>query len=1138
MTDDDDQATGWEFEAFKKDYLARRCSLTLLTPVHAPGGTIKIDEARCLENLPDNRTSTGHDPALRREAKNTPTEEGITAPKKPLPRQPRWTADDERALDRAFQRAEAPERSYTPKAHNTSPGKRLVPLCAQADRAAEATPPRNEAVEAAKLARNAAEPSHEEPAARRGGAETDSDHDTEPGPSVEEHFRGMLAIKKMSGDGNCLFHALGENTGESGACLRALIIQYLRENAEAEEDEEQVQAWLQESQYLQSDPGHWGGDTAIIAFTRMRQQRVLLHWRTPNGDILTSERTHSDVDEAAQRGPHAAPNATEVIHLWYNGRDHYDLLVPIDRAPPPAPPLPPPPPPPPPPHPIPRPAKRRRTAAGGEEAHQQAQARKTPSKPATRPPEPEAQDEPNLLEELTSMPVAPDSSHPRRKLEEALRHLAHTQLRAQPLIPPGARPEDLDRGEPWPGQFCAFQSCNWSLLTGTEQELREHVQQEHATALQSVAQHLPKPIPADALASVYNEAIALRCREAAPVAGSSRDRSALRSFAEATSKDRVEAIICFCCACIHTRVADAEAAGPIRWRRLIQGPPSNDRTHAETTERLHDILSIDKYLGLYGDLAGDVKLTDVAELNEWTVTIPGLGDILCCPEDHRCHANPQHPSQHTLCEHCEVPLCRDCAQHLDNGQLPPLSLCNDMWTGYSPARLHAEKVTVMEMICASPCVTTLVCMSMEARHRSEGTTLDEKAQNARHRLGARGNALTFPLPWEDLLRNLEAHHAEVAREQDQAGAAAPPSLPRTGKALAEVARVLLKTNKTGKTSETEIKTLLHQATVRRDVVVNLIHDMQRLGHPAFQHLRMADVREAASQLPEGGVPPEVLKIISGLSEDDETAHKLQPQKAAAPTDAPEQDMQRAGAIFADQRARAVVPEGCSTDREDQNAVATAALNDLQTQLRSNEENEKVLETMEVRTGNILVDQFQPLYFATAFSFCFAHGTACPDVQNSNSTAGNRASAQGRRRDKNPEAPQVQIFEWATAMQRRAETQFRRDWSFGFTLWNYLFRTMVNTQGNAFIYSVADENHESRALTTKEILEGQKQIQQKLLRGQYLDINNQLKPINGDLTKLRFVPGLSEAALKARSSCKENPIKHGPTRSASLPSFAA
>ncbi|CAE7372635.1 anks1b [Symbiodinium sp. CCMP2592] len=326
MTDDDDQATGWDFEAFKKDYLARRCSLTLLTPVHAPGGTIKIDEARCLENLPDNRTSTGHDPALRREAKNTPTEEGITAPKKPLPRQPRWTADDERALDRAFQRAEAPERSYTPKAHNTSPGKRLVPLCAQADRAAEATPPRNEAVEAAKLARNAAEPSHEGPAARRGGAEAGSDHDTEPGPSVEEHFRGMLAIKKMSGDGNCLFHALGENTGESGACLRALIIQYLRENAEAEEDEEQVQTWLQESQYLQSDPGHWGGDTAIIAFTRMRQQRVLLHWRTPNGDILTSERTHSDVDEAAQRGPHAAPNATEVIHLWYNGKDHYDLL--------------------------------------------------------------------------------------------------------------------------------------------------------------------------------------------------------------------------------------------------------------------------------------------------------------------------------------------------------------------------------------------------------------------------------------------------------------------------------------------------------------------------------------------------------------------------------------------------------------------------------------------------------------------------------------------------------------------------------------------------------------------------------------------------------------------------------------------
>ncbi|CAE7598782.1 unnamed protein product [Symbiodinium sp. CCMP2592] len=1039
MTDDDDQAIGWDFETFKTDYLATRCSLTLLTPVPGPE----------------------------------------TQPTKP--------------------RAHAQRSAATTTKGDKNNAERFTGSTAGRLRA--------------------------EPAAPRGGAWPDPDHEPELGPSIEEHFAGRLTRKKMTGDGNCLFHALAERSGENGLHLRAQIIQYLKENAASQEHEEQAEAWLEEAEHLESNRGNWGGDTAIVAFTLMRQQRAFLHWRASDGQINTIERTHAEVDEEARRDPRAAQNFTQAIHLWY-ARSHYDVLVPSQdhtEPPPPSPPLPPPPTapePPPSPHPEPRPAKRNRTRADRAENKQQAQARKAAWIAEPCPPRPE--EGPSLMEDLTDMPVAPVSNHPRRNLEDALQHLANTQLRFQPLIPPEARAEELDSGEHWPRVFCAFKGCSWSSDTGTEQELHQHVKKAHGPALQSVAQHMPKPVPTDALTSVYNEAVALRCREAAPVAGSSRDRSALRSFAEATSKDKVESLICFSCACIHPHMADTGTAGRIHWRKLIHSPGSNDNSHIEGMELLHETLSIDKYLERYDDLGGGVSLKDVANFDDWTVTVPGFGNILCCPEDHRCHANPQHPTQHTLCEHCEVPICSDCAQHLSKGELPPLSLCNDMWTGYSPARLHEQKVTVMEMICASPCVTTLICMSMEARHRSEGTTLDEKAQNAGHRLGARGNALTFPLPWEDLLRSLQAHDAQVAKEQRQAAGvngpetAAMPSFPRAGKALGDVVRVLLKTNKTGKTSEAEIKTLLHQATVRREVVVNLILDMQRLGHPAFQHLREAAVREAAEQLPEGSVPPEVLKVICGLSEEDETAHKLQPQKAAAPTDAPEQDTQRAGAIFADQRARAVVPEGYSQDREDQHAVATAALNDLEDQLRSKTENDKILETMEVRTGNIFVDQFQPYYFATAFSFCFAHGTACPDVQNSQAAPSNDERQKGRRRSRNPTAPQVQIHEWAAAMQRRVETQFRRDWTFGFTLWNYLFRTMVNTQQNAFMYSVPDENNGLRQLTSQEITGGMKQIQQLLSKGQYLDVNNQVKAIKGDLGKVRFAPEISQAALKAGS----------------------
>ena len=58
-----------------------------------------------------------------------------------------------------------------------------------------------------------------------------------------------------------------------------------------------------------------------------------------------------------------------------------------------------------------------------------------------------------------------------------------------------------------------------------------------------------------------------------------------------------------------------------------------------------------------------MKLSEVANFDDWTVDIPGLGKLLCCPEDHRCAAHPEHPAQRTLCEDCEVPLCTDCLEH-------------------------------------------------------------------------------------------------------------------------------------------------------------------------------------------------------------------------------------------------------------------------------------------------------------------------------------------------------------------------------------------------------------------------------------------------------------------------------------------
>ena len=158
-----------------------------------------------------------------------------------------------------------------------------------------------------------------------------------------------------------------------------------------------------------------------------------------------------------------------------------------------------------------------------------------------------------------------------------------------------------------------------------------------------------------------------------------------------------------------------------------------------------------------------------------------------------------------------------------------------------------------------------------------------------------------------------------------------------------------------------------------------------------------------------------------------------------------------------------------------------------------------------------------------FPFCFKYGTACPDIVTTTKMQGGEEGAApaarghlSRRRAGNPEAPPVGIREWAAAMARRVETQFRWDWTFGFTLWNFLFRTMVNLQKNAYMYAVPDPKGHGgkRLLGNDEIGEGFLQVMERLRNGLYTDVTGALKPVNGDLTKLRHAPGLTVAAQKA------------------------
>ena len=357
----------------------------------------------------------------------------------------------------------------------------------------------------------------------------------------------------------------------------------------------------------------------------------------------------------------------------------------------------------------------------------------------------------------------------------------------------------------------------------------------------------------------------------------------------------------------------------------------------------------------------------------------------------------------------------------------------------------------MEMLCASPCVTTLLCFSLEKRYRMD-RAWDENAWMNRHRLAARGNATTFPLAWENLVEQL----------QDLEGEKAVSLLPRTGQELAEVVRVLLKSNAAEDKAES-IKDILHQATVRRDVVLRLIDAAVRRRHPAYRQVSMEQVALKAQDLPEHGVPPEVVAILPH----DTDLDNLQPQKVATPVPECVTPAQAASELGAWLKPNAVVCEKSSVGSGDLNAQQVATLK--ATAPGQGQEEGKAMGSLTLTTGNRLFDQFKPEYFGMAFPHVFKFCSAMPDPPHWSPNPRHRRAK---------DAPRLELNRWVRAMARRCEAQVGRDWVFGFTSWNLLFRSSLNLSRAPVRYTepIFDERTETwRNLTAKDIEAGAVQL---------------------------------------------------------------
>ena len=128
--------------------------------------------------------------------------------------------------------------------------------------------------------------------------------------------------------------------------------------------------------------------------------------------------------------------------------------------------------------------------------------------------------------------------------------------------------------------------------------------------------------------------------------------------------------------------------------------------------------------------------------------------LLCCNYDVKFNKDNDITADYEthLTHGSEIPLCKTCSACLQKGKCPPAALVNDMWTGYIPEMIYTEEVSVIEMVCASPCFTSMICFSLDIRYGAlkKGSGLgprklfDVLVHMHRHRVGAKGQGGVLP----------------------------------------------------------------------------------------------------------------------------------------------------------------------------------------------------------------------------------------------------------------------------------------------------------------------------------------------------------------------------------------------------------
>lgn len=403
----------------------------------------------------------------------------------------------------------------------------------------------------------------------------------------------------------------------------------------------------------------------------------------------------------------------------------------------------------------------------------------------------------------------------------------------------------------------------------------------------------------------------------------------------------------------------------------------------------------------------------------------------------------------------------------------------------------------MELLCASICSPTLMSIQYEF-YKKHVQHEKEKVHMQEHRTGAKGNFLLFQLPYEEMWEKFGRLHAEGNK---------PPQLPRTGDSLREAVQVLLM--KQGEKVEPEV---IKQATVRRDVVVELIREMHDRQHREYD-INMHDVCQHAKEhlvphAKDGMTPMVPLEVLAVLDKH-LNVDKRRGGKASAP---PDPLVQGDGDAHATSAVTAVMMEATDDVEADMNVRTGTAYMRVAQRLGDGDRTPQAegngassqAEGEGVQLGILsggLRSQLDATFWTAAFPFLFPYSVGMPDLK--------YQPRDRRAADDKQAAPTVDFVEdWSMLIIQRAEQQFRRDLQFGFAVWNLVFRTIVNIGSNLYAVSrvATSEQCQSGEAVDGTVFRDAAVTLLQALEDRYT-MGGRTLPVDGDLQKVRHTPAV-------------------------------